>query len=128
VENNKDILSIHKNNFIVSTTTYFIRENYEKPLALKLLASNSYCNPTYLSHIFKEKMHISITEYINNIRIQHAKELIDLTSKSITEISIRVGFNDLGYFGRVFKNIIGLSPKEYREKKPKYNPTNIQSF
>ena len=112
----EDILYLHKNNFIINTTTYFIRENYEQPLTLKLLASNSYCNPTYLSHIFKEKMNTSITEYINNVRIQNAKELIDLTFKSITEISMKVGFNDLGYFGRVFKNIIGLSPKEYREK------------
>jgi len=115
-KNNTDILCVNQNNFIVSTSTYFIKENYEKPLTLKLLAANSYCNPTYLSHIFKEKMNTTITEYINNVRIQKAKELIDLTSKSITEISIKVGFNDSGYFGRVFKNIIGLSPKEYREK------------
>lgn len=115
-ETDRDILNIHKNNFIISTTTYFIRENYEKPLSLKLLASNCYCNPTYLSHIFKEKLNTSITEYINNVRIQNAKELIDLTSKSFTEIGIKVGFNDLGYFGRVFKNVVGLSPKQYREK------------
>jgi len=115
-ETDKDILSVHKNNFIISTTTYFIKENYEKPLTLKLLANNSYCNSTYLSHIFKEKMSTSLTDYINNVRIQNAKELIDLTSKSITEISMKVGFNDLGYFGRVFKNVIGLSPKKYREK------------
>lgn len=111
-----EVLFVHKNNFILSTTTNFIRENYDKPLTLKLLAANSYCNPTYLSHLFKEKMNISITEYINNIRIQKAKELIDITSKSITEIGMMVGFNDLGYFGRVFKNIVGVSPKEYRKK------------
>lgn len=111
-----EILSQHKNNFIVNTTINFIRENYDKPLPLNLLASNSYCNPTYLSHLFKEKMTISITAYINNIRIQRAKELIDITSKSLTEIGMMVGFNDLGYFGRVFKNIVGISPKEYKQK------------
>lgn len=111
-----DVLFVHKNNFILNTTTNFIRENYDKPLSINLLAANSYCNPTYLSHLFKEKMNISITGYINSIRIQKAKELIDITSKSFTEIGVMVGFNDLGYFGRVFKNIVGVSPKEYRQK------------
>ncbi len=85
-----DVFFVHKNNFILNTTTAFIRENYDRPLPLTLLAANAYCNPTYLSHLFKEKINISITEYINNIRILKAKELIDITSKSLTEIGILV--------------------------------------
>ncbi|MDF2613402.1 MAG: DNA-binding protein AraC-type [Clostridia bacterium] len=111
-----DLLDLHKNNFIINNTVQFIKDNYSSSLSLDLLASNSYCNTTYLSHLFKEKMDCSITEYINNIRIQRAKELLDLTPKTITEIGLKVGFNDLGYFGRVFKHFIGLTPKEYRER------------
>jgi two-component system, response regulator YesN len=116
IESNNAIINLHNKSFIINNTTQFIRDNYEKALTLNILASNSYCNASYLSHIFKEKMNISITKYINNIRIQKAKELIDVTNKSITDICMWVGFNDLGYFGRVFKNIIGISPKEYRDK------------
>ena len=113
---NIDILTNHKNSFIINNTLEFIKDNYNKELSLNLLASNSYCNHSYLSHIFKEEMNIGITEYINTIRIQAAKELLDITSKSITEICMKVGFNDLGYFGKVFKSVIGLTPKEYRER------------
>lgn len=116
-QNSNDFLAAHKNNFIINTTIQFIKENFDKDLTLETLASNCYCNPSYLSHIFKEKSNIGISEYINTIRIQEAKEMLDITSKSITEIGIRVGFNDLGYFGRVFKKIVGLTPKEYRAKK-----------
>ncbi len=110
------LLGVHKNNFIINNTIRFIKANYSQELTLDLLASNSYCNTTYLSHLFKEKTNSSITEYINNIRIQNAKELLDLTSKTITEIGLKVGFNDVGYFGKVFKNATSLTPKEYRER------------
>jgi AraC-like DNA-binding protein/ligand-binding sensor protein len=109
-------LNAHQNNFIINNTKKFINENYDKELTLKLLASNSYCNYTYLSYLFKDKMNLGVIDYINNIRIQKSKELLDITSKSITEISLKVGFNDSSYFTRVFKSITGLSPKEYRER------------
>ena len=108
-------LDNYKNNFILNNSIKFINENYDKALSLKLIASNSYCNHTYLSSLFNEKMNITITDYINKIRIEKARELIDITSKSITEISCIVGFNDSGYFTRVFKSIIGVTPKDYRQ-------------
>jgi AraC-like DNA-binding protein len=109
-------LHAHQNNFILNNTIKFINENYDKDLSLKLLASNSYCNHTYLSYLFKEKMNLGIIDYINNVRIEKAKELLDITSKTVTEISSKVGFNDSGYFTRVFKSITGMAPKEYRER------------
>lgn len=106
-----------KENYIVQKTLEFIRENYEKNLTLGLLASNCYCNPSYLSHIFKTKMKTGVMDYINMTRINYARQLLDVTQKSITEIAFCTGYNDSGYFARVFKQITGLSPKEYRERK-----------
>lgn len=110
-------INYHKDNFIINNTVNFINENYNRDLSLRLMASNSFCNHTYLSFLFKEKMKICITDYINNIRIEKSKELLNITSKSITEISSMVGFNDSGYFTRVFKNVTDVTPKEYRERK-----------
>lgn len=106
----------YKNNFIISSTVDFINKNYEKQISLETLALNSYCNPTYLSYLFKEKMKIGVSEYINYIRVQAAKELLDITVKPITEIALMVGFNDGTYFSRVFKGIESITPKEYRLK------------
>lgn len=105
-----------KSNFIINNTIRFIYENYNKELSLKTLASNSYCNSSYLSHIFKEKMDISVTDYINRVRIDAAKQLLDTTSKSVTEVCMLVGYNDSGYFSRVFKQYTGVCPSSYRER------------
>lgn len=107
----------HKNSCIVNSTIRFIKENYKKDLSLDILASNAYCNTSYLSYIFKEKMNIGITDYINQVRIDAAKQLLDITGKTITEISSEVGYNDSSYFARVFKQRVGLSPSEYRQRK-----------
>lgn len=106
----------YKNNFIVNNTINYINNNYNKELSLSVLAANSFCNESYLSHIFKEKIHMSLIDYINRIRIENAKHLLDITSKSVTEIGMQVGFNDSGYFSKIFKNQNGVGPKEYRKR------------
>lgn len=112
-----NLIQTHTNSFIVQNTINFIRENFQKDLSLQVLASNSYCNPSYLSHIFKEKMSVRVVDYINQVRVEAAKQLLDLTAKSVTAISQDVGYNDSGYFARVFRQFTGMSPKEYRERK-----------
>lgn len=109
--------NINKNNFNVAKTVNFIKENYDKDLSLNILASNIYCNPSYLSHIFKEALNINIVDYINQERIEQAKHLLDVTTKTIIEISLQVGYKDSSYFAKVFKQLVGLSPKEYRARK-----------
>lgn len=114
-----------KKHWLLENTIRFIKENAHRELSLHILANNSYCNPTYLSHLFKEKMGISIVDYIQEIRIERAKHLLDITHRTVTEISAEVGFSDPNYFARVFKKQVGYSPKKYRqriEEKPKDNP------
>lgn len=110
------IIRSQKDNFVINNTISFIKENYGKELSLKILASNSYCNSSYLSHIFKEKMDLGITDYINRIRVEAARQLLDVTARSVTDICMAVGYNDSGYFSRVFRKHTGVSPSEYRLK------------
>ena len=106
----------YKSTHIIANTIKFIKDNYNRELSLSLLAANSFCNASYLSHIFKEKTCVSISDYINQIRIEAAKQILDTTTKTITEIGFLVGYNDSNYFSRVFKKITSMTPKKYRNR------------
>ena len=105
----------HHNNTIIDNAVSFINENYEEELSLSLIASSCYCNPSYLSYLMKKTHGVTVTDYVNMIRINKAKELIGISNLSLTGIAYKVGFNDLAYFSRVFKKINGMSPNEYRK-------------
>jgi YesN/AraC family two-component response regulator len=61
-------------------------------------------------------MGISLWDYLNRLRNQKAKELLLLTDENITEIAAEVGYEDVGYFSRVFREITGCSPRAYRQQ------------
>ena len=111
----KDFNTENTSDFIIKNTVSFIGNNYQRDISLKILAANSYCNPSYLSHIFKEKMDITVSDYINQVRIERSKELLKITNLSITDIALSVGYNNLNYFSRVFKKYTGISPSDYRK-------------
>jgi two-component system response regulator YesN len=73
---------------------------------------------SYLSRIFKADTGIPLWDFLNRYRIQKAKELLLLTDKSITAIAADVGYEDVGYFGRVFRDITGVSPRAFRQQVP----------
>lgn len=112
--------------FIVANTLRFVQQNYARPLSLRLLAANSYCNPTYLSHLFKKTMGIGLTDYIEEMRVGAARELLDISQASVTAIAIRVGFSDPSYFSRIFRRLTGVSPSDYRRGKSKDHPDEIK--
>ena len=66
--------------------------------------------------IFKARANRSVIEYVNEIRISHAKSLLEKESLAIGEIACRVGFNDINYFSRRFKAVTGMTPSEYKRK------------
>lgn len=98
-----------------------INQNFGEKLTLDELAALAHMNKTYLSTYFKEVMHIGIFEYIEQIRINYACTLLKASQLSVTEISFETGFNSVSYFNRMFKRIVGVSPKEYRK-----NPNIVQ--
>jgi AraC-like DNA-binding protein len=65
---------------------------------------------------FKRQLNTSPTKYIIGKRIQLAKELLETTNLSITEISLTCGYNDINFFSRVFKETSGCSPTSYKQK------------
>ncbi len=74
-------------------------------------------NPKYISHVFKEKMGVSYSEYLRNLRIKYAVSLFDHGIDSVKNVAFLSGFSDPLYFSTVFKKSLGVSPKDYKSKK-----------
>ena len=85
-------------------------------LGLKNLAAQLNVNPSYLSTLFKKETGFTLTEYVNQKRIEHAVFLLNSSSLQIQMIAQYSGIPDVNYFTKTFKKIIGITPKEYRDR------------
>jgi len=94
----------------------FIKENYNRPISLNDVSAEVMLNSSYFSNLFKESMGLSFNKYLNQFRINKAKELMKNPTLRIKEIAYMVGYENVGYFIRVFKSLTGLSPNVYKEQ------------
>lgn len=94
-------------------------------LTLKSLSAHLGVNASYLSTLFSKEMGMSLTEYVNTLRISHAKILLENTDIPIKSIASRCGIEDIHYFTRVFKKTCGVTPKGYRESALKPRQENM---
>ena len=93
----------------------YISKNYKENITTASIADRCYLNKSYLCRFFKKNMGMSLTEYINKIRVEKAAVLLKNTDESITDIALNVGFSDLNYFSRIFKKVMNCTPKEYKK-------------
>jgi two-component system response regulator YesN len=103
-----------KSNSIIETAQKYIRENYSKDISLDDVSKEVNISPYYFSKIFKEGTGEGFVEYLTNIRIEKAKELLSTTEFSMREICSMCGYSDPNYFSRSFKKKLGISPTEYK--------------
>lgn len=101
---------------IIRKTIDYINLNFNNQLSLSLIADNININSSHLSRQFKKETNMTVTEFINNRRVQEAKFLIEQTNNSITEIALTVGYENHNYFCKVFKQLTSLTPKDYLKK------------
>lgn len=93
----------------------YLNQNYNTHVSLDSLTKSFFISYHYLSRIFKNVMGVSITQYVNQIRVKQAQILLRETKKSVTFISEEVGYDSPTHFERNFKRFIGLSPLKYRK-------------
>jgi AraC-like DNA-binding protein len=93
----------------------FINKNLYKKITLDLLQTEFYVNKYYLCHIFKKNTGFTVFEYITYKRIMRAMELL-MSGNTALDVAHAVGFGDYSTFFKAFKNITGLSPKQYYRK------------
>lgn len=94
----------------------YIDIHFNKKLSLDELAETFYINKYYLTRIFREQFGLSISHYIMQQRITHAKHLLRFSDHSIEQIASLCGMEDANYFSRVFRKVEGVAPGEYRKQ------------
>lgn len=104
----------HENQLVVRAQNY-IQENFQRDLSLDEVSRQMDLSPYYFSKLFKEETGSNFVEYVTNLRIGKAKELLVGDSLSMKEICASVGYSDPNYFSRIFKKNTGVTPTEYRE-------------
>lgn len=93
----------------------YLDENFASRITLDQLSRDFYINKYYLTRVFKEQYGLSITAYLQNVRITHAKQLLRFSDKSVEEIGLECGLGAGYYFSRTFKTVEGISPSAYRK-------------
>ena len=91
-----------------------LKENYAHTIGLEEIAEKFHISPAYLSSLFSKNMGVTLFEYIINMRMEKAKELLRSTNNKISDICQQVGYENQRYFNQVFKKNIGTTPGNYR--------------
>ena len=99
----------------VRNSLNYIDFHYMEPLNLENLAQRFSVNKNYLSTRFHREVGVTVTEYINRVRVDRALNLLSQTTASIQETAERCGFSDANYFTRTFRKLQGITPMEYRK-------------
>lgn len=110
-----DIKSRTYSNYVEQCKQYISR-HYREGYTLKALSEYLGLNESYLSHLFVQSTGLSMKEYLNRVRTECAENLLKYSDSSLVEISNYVGFSSQSYFGSVFKRIVGMTPRQYRNR------------
>ena len=95
----------------------YIDEHYDEQITLEELSSVLNLNPSYFCRLFKKATNSTFVEYLNFVRICKSEKKLSSSKESIAEISLNLGFSSVSYFNKVFKNIKGCTPTEYKKSK-----------
>ncbi len=94
----------------------YLRDHLSEKITLDMLSEKFYINKYYLTRLFRGAYGMTINDYLLQIRISHAKELLRFSRMSMEAIGEACGITPLYYFSRTFKQVEGVSPRDYRKK------------
>ncbi|MGQ4668482.1 response regulator [Metabacillus halosaccharovorans] len=106
--------STGKKSWSVEKAEEYILENFHRDLKASEVANEIHITPNYFSMIFKKELGVSFNDYLNDLRIEKAKQLLSETSDRIFEIAKEVGYKEYKYFVQVFRKKTGMTPTDYR--------------
>lgn len=100
---------------LMTNAQNYIKKNYSsEDFSLNEVARAVNVSPTYFSVIFSQEMGLTFTEYLTNVRMEKAQELLRCTSMKSSEIGYAIGYKNAHYFSFIFKKLTGMTPREYR--------------
>ena len=102
--------------FYIKEALNYIEQNFQNDISIENIASFCGLNRTYFGRIFKETVGKSPQQFLLSYRMAKAAELLKLTELSISDIGNAVGYPNQLHFSRAFKNVYGVSPREWRNK------------
>ena len=95
----------------------YIREHYDEIISVSQLAKLENYNLSYFNEWFKQQTGVSPGQYLRNVRMEKAKELLLTTQYSMLEIALQVGYQNPAAFSRAFSQTVGQSPTAYRKNR-----------
>lgn len=93
----------------------YCAEHFAEDITVKTLAEALFISESYVSKLFSKNLNCSFREYINGLRVQKAQKLLESTGMRIGQIMAACGFQNQSSFNRVFREITGTSPRQYRK-------------
>jgi two-component system response regulator YesN len=94
----------------------FLELNSDSFISLDLLSETFFVNRTYVCDMFRKHLNKTFTQYLAEIRIRNACELLESSNLDIADIASKIGFDDANYFSRIFKKVKDITPIQYRRK------------
>lgn len=101
---------------IVNKAILYINENFSRPLSINQLAAHCYVSRSYLCKLFVEVTQTTILQFIQQVRISNAMQLLVQTERKIADIGAASGYTNSTFFTHIFKKTAGLNPSDYRAK------------
>ena len=99
---------------VVGLAVDYITEHFREGVTLRQVAADCHVNTSYLGQIFRKETGSAFTDYVNALRIQEARKLLNNPTMKVYEIAEKVGFTDYHYFLKIFKKVTGKSPTDTR--------------
>jgi two-component system response regulator YesN len=102
--------------FIVDSAKRYVAENFQKPVSLNKAAQHLAISSGYLSSLFKRRTGFCFVDYVTRVKISEAEKLLVSGRYRVGEIAEMVGYEDAGYFSKIFHRITGFTPREYMSR------------
>ena len=120
------ILEMWKKGFVIENDTSgrntvekemvsYIQQNFTGKISLKEFGEQFHLSEKYISRYFKEHFHITLSQYVTYLRLEHAKQLLQDTDIPVTDVAMQSGYQNVSYFIRSFKKAYAVSPLKYRK-------------
>lgn len=110
-----DLKNIENKDWLIERAEEYIRTYYTSNIRAHEVADYINISPNYFSTLFKQKTEKSFNEYINELRVEKAKILLEETPFKVNEIAEKVGYQEYKYFVEIFKKLSGLTPTQFRK-------------
>lgn len=111
---------IQKSQTIIEKINGYVQEHYKENIGRNEIGAHFYLVPEYLAKMYKKKTGKNLKDYINEYRIEQARNLLNNPQMKVSDVAEEVGFDNYSYFSTLFKKYMGMTPNEYKKSRNKF--------